>query len=89
MKDIEQGVEGPEDVIAKASNVIAPGRFNHLMYAAAMNDLMIKKCPSFRPWSKFSMDDDGRTYVLQLRHCAFTLPGLINDCGRQWSWTLE
>ncbi|KAG6003045.1 hypothetical protein E4U21_002434 [Claviceps maximensis] len=65
-------VDKPEDVIARAWQVIKPDRLNHLMYWAAGNYIMKTRPPGFDPWARITLDSRGAQQLAMLKEFVFS-----------------
>ncbi|KAH7023846.1 hypothetical protein EDB80DRAFT_698755 [Ilyonectria destructans] len=70
-------VDGPEDVIARASHIIESDRLARLMYVTTWNDLKRPKQPETGTLSLWEY----ATHVTRVYKFTFETPGRIQDCG--------
>ncbi|KAF2641828.1 hypothetical protein P280DRAFT_541282 [Massarina eburnea CBS 473.64] len=74
-------IEGPEDVIVKASAIVRPECLGLLLYRTVMQDIEHRRNPGLNPSSDFALDSAGAERYAKIRHLTFFVAGSIRDCG--------
>ncbi|KUJ19709.1 uncharacterized protein LY89DRAFT_611477 [Mollisia scopiformis] len=80
--DLGDGLQGPEDTIAKAAHIIKPQRLAQLIYQAATNDIALKESPEINLWAKIDkLDMDSFKQLKLLRRLNASELQHIRHCG--------
>ncbi|KAJ3495104.1 hypothetical protein NLG97_g3636 [Lecanicillium saksenae] len=77
--DAEAFVDGPEDIVAKASRLMKHDALNNMMYIAVANDILKRRPPGFEPWAAITLDENGLEQFGKLQDFAFSRS--ITKCG--------
>ncbi|KFY32187.1 hypothetical protein V493_00439 [Pseudogymnoascus sp. VKM F-4281 (FW-2241)] len=74
-------MDGPEDIIARVSQVIRSEDIARLMFATILNQISIAKHPDFDLYPKIISQDLLGSIFRRSKQIAFTSAGSICDCG--------
>ncbi|KAF1847287.1 uncharacterized protein K460DRAFT_276406 [Cucurbitaria berberidis CBS 394.84] len=76
-----ESMDGPEDVIVKASQVVRPECLGLLLHFTVMQDIQHRKNPGLGPSSNFEFDETGLQRLRMITNLTFAPVGSIRDCG--------
>ncbi|KAF2134927.1 hypothetical protein P153DRAFT_329801 [Dothidotthia symphoricarpi CBS 119687] len=74
-------MQGPEDVIVKATHVVRPECLGLLLHFTVMQDIQHRLNPGLGPSSDFSLDDIGFLRLRKITNLTFSSVGSICNCG--------